>query len=203
MNTQLRIGHFSPDAPAANVIVDGDTLLTDVLFGTLGEYVEIDSGSHDVEIVPATGGDALLDATLQFDAGTDYTVLAVGMLSDIESLVLTDDRPSVGDDESRVRFVHAAPDAPAVDVLADGAILFENVAFGAAADFATVGSGTHDIEVRPNGSGDAVLSRPGVTFDDATAYTVFATGTLADDSLDAMIASDYVWSEADDRMPAA
>ncbi|MFC5367143.1 hypothetical protein [Salinirubrum litoreum] len=59
----------------------------------------------------------------------------------------------------------------------------------------------YDIEVRPNDSEDAVLSRPGIDFDGATAHTVLATGALADESLDAMIVSDYVW--ADDRMPAA
>jgi hypothetical protein len=201
MNTNLRIGHFSPDAPAVNVVANGDTLLENVGFGTLGDYMEIDAGSYEIEIVPASGGDAVLSATLELDDDTDYAVLAIGMLSEIQPLVLTDDRPAIGDDESRVRFVHTAPDAPAVDILADGATLFENVEFGASGDFATVDSGSHDIEVRPHGSDESVLSRPGIGFDGATAYTVLATGTLADETLDAMIVSDYVW--ADDRMPAA
>lgn len=203
MNTQLRIGHFSPDAPAVNVSANGGTLLEDVSFGTLSEYMEVDAGSYDVEVAPEAGGDAVISATLELDDDTDYTVLAVGLLADIEPLVVTDDRPSIGDDESCVRFIHTAPDAPAVDILADGAMLFENVAFGASVDFATVGSGSHDIEVRPNGSTDVVLSRPGIDFDGATAYTVLATGTLAGETLDATIAADYVWTEADDRMATA
>lgn len=203
MNTQLRIGHFSPDAPAVNVSANGDTLLEGVSFGTLGEYVEIDSGSYDVEVVPEAGGDAVISATLALDDETDYTVLAVGMLSDIEPLVLTDDRPSIDDDSSRVRFVHTAPDAPAVDVVADGATLFEGIAFGASTEFATVESGRRDIDVRPNGSDDVVLNRPGIEFDGATAYTVLATGTLAGETLDATVAADYVWAEADDRVAPA
>ena len=122
------------------------------------------------------------------------------MLSDIEPLVLTDDRPSIDDDSSRVRFVHTAP---AVDIVADGATLFEEITFGASTEFATVESGRHDIDVRPNGSDDVALNRPGIKFDGATAYTVLATGTLAGETLDATVAADYVWAEADDRVAPA
>lgn len=92
-----------------------------------------------------------------------------------------------------------------MNVIANGDSLLENVSLGEFAEFkfTAVGSGSYDVEVRPNGSEDAVLSRTGIGFDGATAYTVFATGTLADESLDATIASDYVRSEADDRIPAA
>ena len=203
MNTELRIGHFSPDAPAVNVHVDGDVLLEDVSFGTLGDYMDIDAGSYDVEIVPAAGGDAVLSATLDLDSDTSYTVLAINALEDIEALVLTDDQPAIDANDARIRFVHTVPDAPAVDILAGDAPLFENVAFGKTSSFATVDADAYDIDVRPAGSDDSVLSLSDISFDGATSYTVFATGMLGDDSLDAMLVADYVTTDADDRTVAA
>jgi hypothetical protein len=202
MNTQLRIGHFSPDAPAVDIHVDGESLLEGVSFGTLGEYVDVGAGSYDVEIVPTAGGDAVLSATLELDDDTSYTVLAINALDDIEALVVTDEQPTVGAEDARVRFVHTVPDAPAVDVWAGDAALFENVAFGETSSFATVDADAYDVDVRPAGADDGVLNLPEVVFDGATSYTVLATGTLGDDTLDAVLVADYVTTEADDRTVA-
>lgn len=199
MNTQFRIGHFSPDAPAVNIFVDGDLLFEDISFGTIGEFMDIEAGSYDVEIVPAAGGDAVISTMLEFDTDMSYTVLAINALADIEALVLTDDQPAIDADDARLRFVHTVPDAPAVDILANGAPLFENVAFGDTSAFATVEADAYDIDVRPTGSDDLVLSLPDISFDGATSYTVFATGMLEDDSLDAMLVSDFVATDMDGR----
>ncbi|GAA0543706.1 DUF4397 domain-containing protein [Halorubrum ejinorense] len=202
MITQLRIGHFSPDAPAVDIRIDGDSLLEGVSFGTLGEYMDVDAGSYDVDIVPATGGDAVLSATLDVADGESYTVLAINALADIEALVMTDDRSTVDAGDARIRFVHTVPDAPAVDVMAGGSTLFEHVAFGDSS-FATVGADAYDIDVRPTGSEDSVLRLSDVDFDGATSYTVFATGMLGDDSLDATLVADPVTPDSDDRTIAA
>lgn len=196
MNAQLRIGHLSPDAPAVNVYVDDELLLEGVEFGTIGEFVDVDAGSYDVSIVPAAGGDAVIDRTLTIDADTSYTVLAVGELADIDTLVLTDEEPTIRESDARVRFVHTAVDAPAVDVWANDASLFEGIAFGEISSFATVDAGAYDLRVVPSDASDAVLELPGTGFDGAASYTIFAVGTLADDSLDAILVPDFVSTDA-------
>jgi hypothetical protein len=203
MNTQLRIGHFSPDAPTVDIHANGASLLENVSFGTLGDYMDVDAGSYDVEIVPAAGGDAVLSATLDLDSDTSYTVLAINALADIEALVMTDDQPTIDANDARIRFVHTVPDAPAVDILAGDAPLFENIEFGKTSSFATVDADAYDIDVRPAGSEDSVLSLSDISLDGATSYTVLATGMLGDDSLDAMLVADYVTTDADDRTVAA
>ena len=47
--------------------------------------------------------------------------------------------PAAG--EARVRVVHASPDAPAVDVLVDGAEVLSDVPFRAASDYLDVAAG--------------------------------------------------------------
>jgi hypothetical protein len=202
MNAQLRFGHFSPDAPAVDIHIDGSALLEGVSFGTLGDYLNIESGSYDIDVVPAVGGDAVLSTTLEFDSEMTYTVLAINALDEIEAFIMADEQPAVATGDARIRFVHTVPDAPAVDVWAGDAALFENIAFGDSSAFTTIEASTYDIDVRPAGADDIVLNLSDIAFDGATSYTVVATGMLGDDSLDALLVADYVTADADDRVVA-
>ncbi len=206
MNTQIRIGHFSPDAPAVNVLVDGDSVLENVSFGEISDYLAIDAGSYEIDVVPAAGGDsvdsgstgsrtesgdAVISASLDLERDTDYTVLAIDELASIRPLVLEDENRSV-EDRTQVRLVHTSPDAPAVDVrVVDGPTLFRNVEFGEASDYIGVDAATYDIDVMPAGSDDAVLSLSDVTLPEGQTITVFATGLVDDGSLDATLVSDF------------
>ena len=108
----------------------------------------------------------------------DYTVVAVGDLENIEPLVLVDNNASPAAGKAHVRFVHASPDAPAVDIaVADGGpVLFSNVAFKGTGDYTPVDAGSYDLEVRVAGTDTVALSVPGVQLDEGTVYTVFAMG---------------------------
>lgn len=200
MNTQIRIGHYSPDAPAVNVIVDGNTVLENVAFGDISDYLEIEAGSHGVDVVSATGGDTVIDTTLDLEEDTDYTVLAIGELASIRPLVLVDENRSV-EDRTRVRFVHTSPDAPAVDVsVADEAPLFRDIGFGDASDYISVNASTYDVHVMPAGSDETVLSLSDVDLPSGRTVTVLATGLLENDTLDAQVVTDF---EAHDVTAAA
>ena len=54
---------------------------------------------------------------------------------------------------ARIRVVHASPDAPDVDICANGAAAFSDVAFPSATDYATVEEGTYQIRVVAAGTG--------------------------------------------------
>jgi hypothetical protein len=196
VNSQIRIGHFSPDAPNVTVAIDGDAVLENVSFRDVSDYMEIDAGSIDVSVLPADGSDAVIEATLDLESERFYTVLAVGELDSIDAMILDDEFEGrefeLGRDEGMVRFVHCSPDAPAVDLrLADGSLLFEDVSFGDAAEFLTVDADSYDLEVVPSGSDDVVLSLSDLTIDAGTVYTAVAIGRIGDDSLDALVLEDF------------
>jgi hypothetical protein len=118
----------------------------------------------------------VIDATLALEAGVDYTVLAIDELASIEPLVLVDDRSLPGN-SFRARFVHASPNAPAVDIaIANGPVLFPNVSFGGTGAAITAPAGSYDLEVRLAGTSTVVLPLPGVRFQVNTVYTVAAVG---------------------------
>ena len=46
----LRVVHTSPDAPAVNVTVDNETLVSNVSFGEATEYMNLTAGTYNVTI---------------------------------------------------------------------------------------------------------------------------------------------------------
>lgn len=189
-DARVRIGHCSPDAPAVDIWIDGERAIENVEFGTIGDYVDLSSGSHDVALSAAGEDDPVFESSVGVQGETAYTVLATGTLDDLDLTILVDEPQTVPEGAAHVRFVHCAPDAPAVDVrVAGGPTLFEAVEFREAGDYAVVDAGDYEIEVVPTGSDDPALS-PSVSLSGGTAVSAVAMGTVADGSLSATVVED-------------
>lgn len=178
----VRVMHASPDAPAVDVCVNGNVAFPNLTFPKATEYAALAAGSYDVAVYAAgsnCSGAAVIEAKgLALDA-KPYTVLAIGKLADIQPLVLADNlaKPEAG--KAHVRFVHASPDTPAVDITTkDGTKIFPNVAFGQATEFTPVPAGTYDLQARVAGTDTVGLDVPGVALEDGKIYMVVATGLL-------------------------
>lgn len=103
------------------------------------------------------------------------------------------------DGNAHVRFLHASPDAPAVDItLPDGTVLFGDIEFKEVGDYLPVPAGMYDLEARLAGTDTVVLNVDGVQLDNQFVYTVYATGFAGggDPPLNAVISIDYM-SEGD------
>ena len=187
-SARVRASHMSPNAPNVDVYVDGDVVLEDVPFGDISGYLELDAGTYTVEITPAGDSETtVFDGDVSVEAETDYTVAAIGEVGDdvdqsFEALVLEDDNSDPGGDTARVRAVHASPDAPAVDITADGDVLFDGIEFGNS-DSIEVPAGDYTLEVRGDteeNDGD-VVGEFDVSLAGGAAYTAFAAGYLEPD----------------------
>jgi hypothetical protein len=175
---RVRVVHASPDAPAVDVWVNGNVAFSNAPFKGITNYAALDPGTYNVQVVPTGATEpVVIDADLDLAGDTDYTVVAMGQLEDIEPVVLVDDNTLPAAGQAHVRFVHASPDAPNVDIaVQDGPVLFENVPFKQAFPYVPVDAGTYDLEVRVHDTGDVVLNLPGVALADGTVYTVYAVG---------------------------
>ncbi|MBA3470542.1 MAG: DUF4397 domain-containing protein [Herpetosiphonaceae bacterium] len=182
-NARLRVIHASPDAPAVDVYANGNKVLSNVSFFAASDYLSVPAGSYKLQVVVAGETDltkAVIDATADLMAGKDYTVAAANVVASIEPLVLADNNAAPAAGKAHVRFVHASPDAPAVDIrVKGGPVLFSNVAFKGTGDYTPVDAGTYDLEVTPAGSDTVVKAIPGVNLEAGTVYTAWATGLLA------------------------
>jgi minor extracellular serine protease Vpr len=189
---RVRAVHASPDAPAVDILVNGAPAFVNVPFQAVSEYATLPPGTYNIKVVP-TGAAApvVIDADVTIAAGKDYTVAATDVLANITPLVLVDDNSAPAAGNAHVRFVHASPDAPAVDVaVAGGPVLFGDYEFGESSPYTPVPAGTYDLEVRLAGTNTVVLPLPGVSLAAGTVYTAFAMGLVGDGSLTAVLSAD-------------
>lgn len=123
-------------------------------------------------------------------ASEDYTAVARGEVTsdDTEftvSVFEDTNGANIGDDEARVRAIHASPDAPTVDVtVADGALtLFDGLAYGESGGYVVVPAGTYDVEIRPDAADDdgPVVYEAELILEGGSTYTAFAEGYLSPD----------------------
>lgn len=81
-----------------------------------------------------------------------------------------------GQADATVRFVHALPGGPAVDVMVDGSPVAQGLAFGAATEYAALPAGDHQVQVLPAGETTPLIDTT-VTAEAAKAYIVAVLGT--------------------------
>jgi hypothetical protein len=187
----VRVAHLSPDAPIVDIWVDGSVALQDVAYGDFSSYLKLDEGTHRVHVSPASQTSPIvIDAQVTLDADKHYTVAATGRLASIAPIVLADDLTRSAS-QARVRFVHAGPDAPTVDItLTDGTVLFPAVDFRENAGYISVPPGTVDLQVRLAGTETVALSFADVPLAAGNVYSVFAVGLLSDGSIQGKVAID-------------
>ena len=77
---RVRVVHASPDAPAVDVWVDGSVAFNNAPFQGITDDAGLDAGTYNVQVTPTGATEpVVLDADLGLTAGTDSTVVAVGV----------------------------------------------------------------------------------------------------------------------------
>ncbi|WP_051258622.1 DUF4397 domain-containing protein [Chitinibacter tainanensis] len=184
VNAKLRVVHASPDAPAVDVLANGSAILSNVPFFTASSYLTVPAVNYTVALNLAGTSTQALTGSLQLAKASNVTVFAVGLAAGspaLQYLVAKDDASLPPAGQAKVRVVHASPNAPAVDVYANDALVLSNVAFPAVADYLKVPSGSYVFKLRAAGA--AASSAPAftsgaVTVDAGKIYTVVARGLL-------------------------
>jgi hypothetical protein len=110
-SSTVQVLHASPDAPAVDVLVDGETALNNVDYKVSSGWAEIDAGTYSVEvqgILPDGNITVIEPADLTFEADTINTVVALDDVQNIEPLLLTQPGTPVSAGAARVWVLHAA-----------------------------------------------------------------------------------------------
>lgn len=202
---KVRIVHASPDAPAVDITVNGETVVENAEFKAVTDYLMVPAGEHEVSIFAAgtvEEGNPVLTTTLAVEEGKAYTALAINKLESLEVAVTNDDT-TTGADKAKVRVGHFSPDAPNVDVAVTGGdVLFADAPFKGVTEYAEVDPMTVDLEVRVAGTEDVVLSLPGTELKGNMIYTVLAVGLAnGDPTLDVIVLADPSSTTMPTEMP--
>jgi len=171
-NARVRVVHAGADAPTVDIDVgdDGTSEIMDLArFADTGETgVDLPAGTAIKLAIIAGGTKVTTFTTPNLADGVEYFVIATGLLSgtpvfrllaidetSAEGTILPD--PVTG--LATIRAVHSSPDAPAVDIYAEGipTPLFSNLAYTETTEYAPVPEGTYNIQIRAAGADPSSL----------------------------------------------
>ena len=183
MTRKIAASFGSPDAPAVDAYVDGAKVFTNAPFKTVTNYADVKAGQHLFQVVP-TGktlaqGPMVISTTATVDAAHDYSVLAIGRLTNIAPLILADDNLLPAPGKTLVRFVHVSPDSPAVDVIvpeANNLKLFSRIGFKNVGKYTPIDAGTVNLSVRVGGTDVSAVELKGLKLEPRTVVTVYVFG---------------------------
>ncbi|MEC5216845.1 hypothetical protein RCH09_001798 [Actimicrobium sp. GrIS 1.19] len=197
----LRVAHFAPNVPAVDVFLKApgaansadNRALQNVAFPANSGYLTVPSGTYDASVALTGTLAGVLDLNgAALAPNTSTSVAAIGLLggSGAQALQLkafADDRVPVAG-KAKVRVLHLAPDAPAVDVvvLSGPGVIAATAVSNLAYPNATSASlqlvpGTYTLAVVPTGAATPILpSAAGVTvtLTDGQVATIAAIGCL-------------------------
>ena len=183
-SAKIRVIHASYDAPAVDVYVNDVLEIPGLVYGDSSGYAKISDGSRTIKVVPAGETTPVVIETMLDLSDKSYTILAVDQLTEIEPIVSKDQRSSVSN-KVKVRFIHASPDAPAVDIKVDsgtGTAVFSHVAFKDIEEYIEIEAGSYTFVVTPTGADTEVFKYNPVTLENGNVYSIVALGTI--DALD-------------------
>lgn len=172
----------------ANLDVFNNQILIDtgLIFGDNTPYYLAEPGTNNVSFNNHSNNAQVASIITDFASNTFYSVFAIQDGS-TNAAVIVQDRifvPSL--DSCFVRFLHFSPDAGGVDVaITGGETLFLSRTYNdqesnsTKSEFTRLLAGTYDLEVRPIGSGTALLSLPGTVLEGGKVYTIYARGLVA------------------------
>ncbi|MDQ2674408.1 MAG: DUF4397 domain-containing protein, partial [Chloroflexota bacterium] len=157
--------HASPDAPDVDVLLDEAEVLSDVPYLAASDYLEAPAGQRNLKVNAAGTSTTVIDADVDLADGSEYTVIASGAVASIAPIVLVDDNTAPDAGNARVRAIHGAPGAPAVDVyvtapgedLTQVTPVLTGVEFGDVADYLEVPAGDYQVRVAPAGTTSVVI----------------------------------------------
>ena len=179
---RVRVFHASPDAPNVDVAVDGGAVLENVPYTAASDFLPVTAGTRRILVTAAGTNTAVIDASLDLAQNTDYMVVAAGKLAAIAPIVTTVDRSSPAQGSARVRVLHSAASAPAVDVyvtapgadIEDAQPVLSNVPFRAISDYLTLPAGSYDVNVTVAGTKTVAIQALNLAISEELIATVAA-----------------------------
>ena len=162
-SAEIRVLHLGVNAPGVDVFANGEGPVVDELrFREGTDYLSVPPGDYtfEISVSGASADEAVLAPALSLEAGTKYTAVAIGDLSQLgrtalQALRIVDDDRGIDADEVRITVVHAAPAVGEVDVLevsdpATPVELLSDVPFAAAATLPDIPAGALEIGLDVN-----------------------------------------------------
>lgn len=181
----VRVVHAASDAPAVDILANGNLTFEGLKFRNFTEYTPVPPGTYTFAInVSGTNTTAYTSHPATLEGGRAYTFYALGKVSNGSLFVMGtgDDVSQPGNGFARIRVVHGASTAPAVDIYAttpyapisSSSPALSSVPFALAGPSLTVPAGAYQGRVTVAGTKTVAIDSGRLVLASNTARTVVA-----------------------------
>ena len=161
----LRIMQASPDAPHVTVIVDGDSLATNLNYGANSGYLSVKPGSPRVQVVAASGSQTLYDQPVSIADNGKQTLVLTGPAASISPVSLTDGGTTTTTGSGHVRVLNASSTMGSADVyivppgssLAGATPVSSSLAFTKDTGYQVVVAGSYEVFLTTPGTTNVLV----------------------------------------------
>ena len=88
--SSVRVIHLSPNAPGVDILVDGDTLFEDISCGEGTDYVDLNPGTYNVNVVLNTDKSVVLPLKVTLNPDKIYTIYIIGNPPTLQAVQVVD-----------------------------------------------------------------------------------------------------------------
>lgn len=113
---KLRLVHGGSENVALNLKVDGQVVVQNLAATAISQFATVRAGSRSVEVTVSGTGQTLITRDVTLEAGKEYSLLISGTLSAPEDRFASDTAYIPLPGKVKIRVLHAAPNAPPLDV---------------------------------------------------------------------------------------
>lgn len=189
---RIQFVHASPGTPPVDItLLDGTKLFANTAFGSSSTSQLVDGAAYSLQARLAdTETVALSFADVPVSNGMNYTVYAIGLLSDSSITALVAVNQEVGETATveltpataELRVAHLVPGAGPVDVYLDGTLVegLRGVPFETFSDHLPIAARTYTVRVTLENTMTDVIPETALIFNPNSATTVAATGLPSD-----------------------
>lgn len=125
-------------------------------YKNITDYKNIPVGTHTITVKTETS--TAITLTAFFNGFSESTLYATGGGASPKGILLMDDNTAPANNQARLRVLHGAGAAPAVDVLSSGTAVIENLTYGFASSYLALPAATYSLSVNAAGTDTSVFS---------------------------------------------
>jgi hypothetical protein len=113
---KIRLVHGAAATEALNLKVDGQIVLQGVAVTEISDFAEVEAGNRTIAVTVQGTGQTLVSRPVTLARDGEYTMLISGTLADPEDMIASDTAFIASATKAKIRVIHAARNAPPLDV---------------------------------------------------------------------------------------
>src|SRR6266516_4284586 len=173
----IRLVDASPDVGTVDVFVDGAKFLGNARFASITDYRPLSAGHHNVQAaLIGIGGASVIAQKLSVQAGTTYTVVALGTKATGFSLQVFVDNNLMAAGMAKVRVYHLSPGTGPVSIATSGLTIPGALSYTQASNYLKLPARTYTFMV--SASQPAFTLPDQVTLKTNTVTSIFIVGVF-------------------------